>query len=146
MDKPSVLDVVTHRDFGWVRYACVSAYPDEPQVEILKRLGLVFEGHPLRELSASQAQQLLVDIFSRSLAYNSIGPVVSEEHARGLAETSIGTLFPQNARFYTNVAKQSQQDNPLGALVAVSEGHTFGVGVVAVSRSVAACIWVEEEG
>jgi hypothetical protein len=145
MSKPSVLDVVTHRDFGWVRYGCVSTYRDESQVEILKRLGLVFEGYPLRELRSVEARQLLVEVFARPLAYTSSGPVVSLERARDLAETCLGTLFPASARYYTNVAADSPSDNPLGGLIAVSEGHTFGVGVVAVSDSAAACVWVEEE-
>ena len=145
MSNPSVIDVVTHRDFGWVRYGCISTYPDEPQAEVLRRLGLAFDGDPLRELKGSEAQQLLFEVFSRPLAYTSLGRVVSEERAGVLAETCMGRLFPANARYYTNVAADSPGDNPLGGLIAVSEGHTFGVGVVAVSSSAAACVWVEEE-
>ena len=49
MSKASVLDVVTHRDFGWVRYACITKYAKDSQIEALKRLGLVFEeGHAAR--------------------------------------------------------------------------------------------------
>jgi hypothetical protein len=84
MGKPTILDVVTHRDFGWVRYARISSYANEPQHEVLKRLGLVFDGESLRELKGSEVQALLV-----------------------------------------------------GALVAANEGHTFGVGVVAISPSAA---------
>ena len=145
MSNPSVIDVVTHRDFGWVRYCCISAYAGEPQIEILRRLGLVFDGDPLRELKGSDAQQLLFEVFSRPLAYTSSGPVVPAERAEILAETCMGTLFPANARYYTNVAADSPRDNPLGGFIAVSEGHTFSVGVVAVSASAAACVWVEEE-
>jgi hypothetical protein len=144
MAKPTVLDVVTHRDFGWVRYACISTYANEPQHEVLKRLGLVFDGEPLRELKGSEVQALLVEVFARPLAY-STGPIVSPERAQSLAETCESSLFPTGARFYTNVAADSPPDNPLGALVAVSEGHTFGVGIVAISPSAAACVWVEEE-
>jgi hypothetical protein len=144
MPKPTVFDVVTHRDFGWVRYACISTYANEPQHEILKRLGLVFDGDPLRELRGSEVRALLVEVFARPLAY-STGPVVSAERAQILAETCEGSLFPTGARFYTNVAADSPPNNALGALVAVNEGHTFGVGVVAISSSAAACVWVEEE-
>jgi hypothetical protein len=110
----------------------------------LKRLGLVFDGDRLRELKGSEVQALLVEVFARPLAY-STGLVVSAERAQILAETCERSLFPADARFYTNVAADSPPDNPLGALVAVNEGHTFGVGVVAIAPSVAACVWVEEE-
>jgi hypothetical protein len=144
MTKPTVLDVVTHRDFGWVRYVCISTYANEPHLEVLKRLGLVFDGQPLRELDGPEVQALLLEVFSRPLAY-STGPVVPAERAQILAETCKGSLFPTDARFYTNVAADSPPDDPLGALVAVNQGRTFGVGVIAISPSAAACVWVEEE-
>jgi hypothetical protein len=143
--KPSVLDVVTHRDFGWVRYVCVTKYAKESQVEVLKRLGLVFDGHPLRELRSAEAQWLLAKVFSRSLAYSSTAPVVSDERAQILAETCLLNLFPSESHYYTNVAANTPADDPLSALIAVSEGHTFGVGVIAIAPSAAACVWVEEE-
>lgn len=139
-----MLDVVTHRDFGWVRYVCISKYAKESQVEVLKRLGLVFEGHPLRELKGVEAQWLLEKVFSRPIASSS-GTVVSDERAHALAETCMVSLFPSGSQYYTNVAADSLADDPLSALIAASEGHTFGVGVVAIAPSAAACVWVEEE-
>jgi hypothetical protein len=146
MSKASVLDVVTHRGFGWVRYVCITKYAKESQAEVLKRLGLVFEeGQPLRELKgAEETQWLLEKVFSSPLAYSS-GPVVSDERAQALAETCMVSLFPSGSQYYTNVAADSPADDPLSALIAVSEGHTFGVGVVAIAGSAAACVWVEEE-
>jgi hypothetical protein len=82
----------------------ISTYPGEPQVEVLQRLGLVFDGDPLRELKGSEAQRLLFEVFSRPLVYTSSGPVVSEEGAEILAQTCTCSLFPANAQYYTNVA------------------------------------------
>jgi hypothetical protein len=144
MKEPTIFDIVGHRGEGWTRYVCVDRNPIDTETELYKRLGLAFDGHALREVDAKGACALLTEIFSRGLVFRS-REVNSPVQARSMANMCIDRLFPAGARYFTNVAETVAGMGILDAQVAVEHGHTFSVGIVAVSEDAAACVWVEEE-
>jgi hypothetical protein len=117
--------------------AC-TAFPGEPLGPALARLGLSYGGEAMREIQLGEALSVLSSAMSRSLAHGF--EVIPATQAEAWVSHVVSTLFPREARIFTNqMAKGVPNPEWPGTKTLLN------VGVVAVTPSAVACVWVEEE-
>jgi hypothetical protein len=134
---PSIHDVMITRGGVRTGVAC-TAFPGEPLGQALARLGLNYGGEAMREIQVAEALSVLSAAMSRSLAHGF--EVIPANQAEAWVSQVVSTLFPREARLFTNQMVQGVP-NPEWA----GTKTLLNIGVIAVTPSAVACVWIEEE-
>lgn len=136
------LELIYNRHVGFVRFACVSNYPNYDFKETLIRLGLFPKPDNLTEINKAQAEVSVAVLMWRDLAYNDESMHLDE--ANKIAREFVEFYATKDSKFYSNGdwhlyhQEESSQWSPM-------TDATFDGGVVIVSPSTAICFWVEDE-
>jgi len=131
--------LIVKRHAGHVRVAFVSYY-GQPVDDVLRRLGLASpepSPHPpLTEITRSEALTVIVALLHRDMAYRV--ELMSVDEALQFGESFLGSFASDTTYFSNRPRVDAASWNPLTL-------STFDSGVIALSKSVAGCIWVEDE-
>jgi hypothetical protein len=135
-------DIPLERDAGGVRCASAKVWGTSTLSQVLLQLGFPNRPEALKEVGREKAQEILVAILSRDLAYRA--EAMPRNRAEQLALEFIESQG--DAKFYSN-GDWSAYVFGGGSTFSWSEltDATFDAGVISVSQELACSVWVEDE-
>lgn len=133
------IDIPRERKHAFVRCACAST-TSQQLVGWLATFGLQLNDQHLTAISASTAQAILETILSRSFV-GTWRECIPSARARELAQHFIADVGGEAASYYSNGSWHQADSRSWGPLT----DSVFDGGVIAIGRSIAACVWIEED-
>ena len=101
-----------------------------------------------RRVAKSEAEQILIRILHKDMAYDC--EIMSEKSAAALSTAFLHNFEDSTASFFTNI-NHSEEEKKSGPLTwevrdwRPVTNATFDAGIIAISDSEAACLWIEDE-
>jgi hypothetical protein len=139
-------DIKSKRNLGVVRCGFIT-HPAE-LASIAAEFSLSPDAGKYRRVAKGEAEQVLKRILHKDMAYNS--EIMSAQSAAQLSGEFLRRFDDGTASFYTNI-DYSGEGRALGPSTwagpdwkPVTEA-TFDAGVIAISQTEAACLWIEDE-
>lgn len=131
----NIIDAITSkRNFGVIRCGYL---PDAADLQgVASFFSLSQDSSNYRQIAKSEALKILTRVLHRDMAYESeIMPIQS---AAELSTLFLKNFEEKSATFFTNI------DNSTGAWNPVTQA-TFDAGIIAISQTESACLWIEDE-
>lgn len=141
-----VEDIKSKRNLGTVRCGYLSHPAELPLVA--SEFSLSPDVAKYRRVAKREAEQIVTRILHKDMAYNS--EIMPERTAADLGVGFLRAFDDRTASFFTNI-DYSGEGRALGPSTwagpdwnPVTEA-TFDAGIIAISGSGAACLWIEDE-
>ena len=131
--------IIEARDSGVV-IAAVRDYAVSGVEEAALQFELFATGSIYHEVSAEEACRVLGAVLQRDMAYGL--QLMAPELALALAEEFVAALAGDGTKFYTNGEFGRVDGRPAWN---PATGATFDTGILAVTRTRVACVWVMDE-
>jgi len=134
--------IIERRKFGIVR--CCSTQPDrnERLANILLRFGLKSEEHALHVVKRIHAAKILAHLLWKDLAYHS--ETMPFDIATDLARMFVEDHSESGTKFYVNADWSRYHQMRAFSWSGLTDA-TFDGGVIAITPTIASCVWVEDE-
>jgi hypothetical protein len=142
--KPSdwCRDIPEHRKCGHTR--CIEVPLDAGGLNAaLEAFQLPPKPEALIEVSVKRAQEILALLLWKDLAYG--GEIMPQKTAQKLAQDFVSTGETHEALFFSNADWPAHLRRPTSYPFTGLTNATFDGGVIALGKTVASCVWIEDE-
>jgi hypothetical protein len=134
--------IIESRKYGIVR--CCSTLPDRNDrlSNVLIRFGLKGDASALHVVKRIHAAKILAHLLWKDLAYHS--EIMSFDKATELARMFVENHSESGAKFHVN-ADWSRYHQVRSFSWSGLTDATFDGGIIAITPTIASCVWVEDE-